>query len=137
MSIQETIKNSQKGRTTFLRANNRIFLLWQRITRSALPSRLKIFYPYRNLLNTHPFFLRYYKYPPLRYCNRLNANLFHWVSCMPYGSSVDKPYIIEPQDHPLSPTRKTEPREVLANVQHAIDIYMDPLCKNILVIAVD
>lgn len=133
MSIQETITNTRRGRALTLRIINRLNLYWQRVTRFATVSNPKVFYPYRDLLHTHPFFLRYYQFPPLRYSNQFNAILCHWVSFPPKDKCKNVPYVIEPQDHPLSPTGKLEPGEVLADTQQAIDIYMESSCKRILV----
>ena len=132
MSIQETISTNRQGRALTLRVINRLYFEWQKLTRYISLSDLKVFYPYRSLLGTHPFFLRYYQLPPTRYSNQSNANVCHWVSFPPKDKLNNLPFVIEPQDHPLSPSSKHEPSEALADSQRVIDIYSEALCKKII-----
>ena len=132
MSIQETIARQRDRPGNRLRLINRLSKLYQETFRFFNSDGMKVFYPYRNLLHTHPFFLRYYKYPPLKYNNLSNANLCHWVSSVP-SRAEHIPFIIEPQDHPLSVTGQTEPRDVIAKISRAAELYMSANCKKILV----
>ena len=132
MSIQETI-SKQRGRSAFLLTPiHGLNLGWQVIARLRADRRFKVYYPYRNLLRTHPFFSRYYEYPPLPYSNLFNAELCHWVNAVPRWVS-HIPYVIEPNDHPLAATGKSEPHDVLGGIGRAIEVYMDQKCKRILV----
>lgn len=115
-----------------LRPINGLNLAWQMVARLSSDKSLKVYYPYRNLLHTHPFFTRYTDYPPLSYCNIFNAELCHWVNAVPKWMS-HIPYVIEPNDHPLAATGKSEPRDVLDGIESAIEVYLDQKCKSILV----
>ena len=132
MSIQETISN-KRGRASFsLRLRNRLNLEWQKVSRFVISANPKVYYPYCDLLHTHPSFFRYYERPPLPYSNLFNAELCHWISYIKEkGRGI--PYVIEPQDHPLSPAEKSEPGEVLAGIQRVLDTYMDTKCRKILI----
>lgn len=132
MSIQETILKQRKGRENILKLKNRMSLQWQKLTRLTNFSAPKVFYPYYNILHTHPFFLRYYDQPPLRYSTINNADLCHWVSSH-HETRTNKPFVIEPQDHPLAPTRESEPRKVLDEIERAFKTYTNPMCKKIIV----
>lgn len=132
MSIQEIISRQQKGSRVRLRLINRLSEVSQKTFRLFHSDSLKVFYPYRNLLHTHPFFLRYYNYPPLNYSNLFNANLRHWVSYVP-RTLEHLPFIIEPQDHPLSVTGQLEPIDVVSRIEVAAEVYMNSNCKKILV----
>ncbi len=105
---------------------------WQVIDRKIHSDTPKVYFPYRNLLYTHPFFLRYYNYPPVAYSNLYNASLCHWVNQVP-AARRGVPYVIEPNDHPLAVTGKSEPREVLGGIEAATEIYTHRDCKKILV----
>lgn len=132
MSIQETIA-SQTGISRYpLKIANGLQLYAQKAKRIFSHGDLKVFYPYRNLLGTHPFFLRYYKNPPLPYSNKVSANVFHWVNSIPEGWR-NSTYVIEPNDHPLAVTGLTEPVDVLKNIDKAIEHYSSEKCKKILI----
>lgn len=91
----------------------------------------KVYYPYRfNTLDLHPFFERYYTSPPLKYSNINDSDIFYWVSSPLFR---DKAFILEPNDHPLSPSLKPEPIDAIRNVNIALDIYSDDNCKKIVV----
>jgi glycosyltransferase involved in cell wall biosynthesis len=93
---------------------------------------LKVYYPYKNLLNTHPIFYRRYQFPPLKYSNINGAVLAHWLNA-PESSSPNLPFVIEPNDHPLAVTGLSEPAEVLDSLDRAQDLYAGNNCKKILV----
>lgn len=132
MSIQE-YKFSQRSRMIFIRKTlNRIYLASQKISRFIKSDSLKVYYPYKNLLNTHPIFYRRYRFPPLKYSNINGAVLAHWLNA-PEGSSLNLPFVIEPNDHPLAVTALSEPAEVLGALDRAQAIYADSNCKKILV----
>ena len=132
MSIQETI-SKQRGRSALLlKPINGLNFAWQMVARLSSDKCLKVYYPYRNLLRTHPFFSRYYEHPPLSYSNLFSAELCHWVNAVPKWMS-HIPYVIEPNDHPLAATGKSEPRDVLGGIERAIGVYMGQKCKRILV----
>jgi glycosyltransferase involved in cell wall biosynthesis len=132
MSIQETIARQRGKPGIGLRLINRFSEASQKTFRFLDSDSLKVFYPYRNLLHTHPFFMRYYNYPPLNYSNLCNANLCHWVSHIPKNLE-HLPFILEPQDHPLSVTAQLEPIDAISRIKKAIDVYMSSNCKKILV----
>jgi glycosyltransferase involved in cell wall biosynthesis len=132
MSIQETI-NKQRGKPSVrLRLFNRLNEVLQKTFRFFRSDSLKVFYPYRNLLHTHPFFMRYYNYPPLYYSNLCGANLCHWVSYIPKNLE-HLPFIIEPQDHPLSVTGQLEPIDAVSRIEIAVETYSSLNCKKILI----
>lgn len=132
MSIQETI-SSQRGRSVlWLKAINRLYMGWQKAARLFHVDEPRVYYPYRNLLHTHPFFLRYYKHAPLAYSNLHDASLCHWVNQVP-AARRGVPYVVEPNDHPLAVTGKSEPWEVLGGIETAIEVYTHRDCKRILV----
>jgi len=133
MSIQETISSQKKGQVFLDKLKSRLHLEWQKISRLSNISKEKIYYPYQNLFYTHPFFERYYRQPPVKYCNYYKAELCHWVSFLPKKKLRDVPYIIEPQDHPLSPAGESEPAMVLNLLKKTTDTYMSSNCKKILV----
>jgi len=132
MSIQETIARQRGKPGIRLRLINRLSEAAQKTFRIFQADDLKVFYPYHNLLASHPFFSRYYNYPPLNYSNLFNANLRHWVSYIPSGLE-HLPFIIEPQDHPLSVTNQLEPINAISMLEKAINIYMSLNCKKILI----
>jgi glycosyltransferase involved in cell wall biosynthesis len=132
MSIQETINSKRKGSEYGLRLINRLSEVSQKTFRLVMSGKKKVFYPYRNLMHTHPLFLRYTKNSPLVYSNFFNAKLCHWVNFVPKGKQ-SIPYVIEPNDHPLAATGKSEPYAVLANIDKATEVYLDNNCKRILV----
>lgn len=133
MSILQTIADQRRGATlSAITLLNRIYVMGQRVRRLFHLTRPRVFYPYRSLLYTHPLFFRYYKHPPVPYCNAFNAQLCHWVDVLP-EVLPQRSFVIEPIDHPLSPAGRSEPGEVLSRKQRVIDVYMDPRCKRILV----
>ena len=132
MSIQEAIAKKRGKPSLILRALNRLSQMSQKTSRLLHRNSEKVYYPYSNLLHTHPFFSRYYKFPPLNYSNLSSARLCHWVTSVP-SAMKQIPYVIEPQDHPLAVTGKLEPRDALAGVEKATEVYMSPNCKRILV----
>lgn len=132
MSIQE-FKFSQRSRFIIIRKGlNRLYLGSQKLSRFLKSDFLKVYYPYKNLLNTHPFFYRRYRYPPLEYCNMNSAVLAHWLNA-PEKTSRNLSFVIEPNDHPLAITGLSEPGEVLASLDRAHDLYASKYCKKILV----
>lgn len=77
-------------------------------------------------------FYRNYQYPPISYSNLTGAHLCHWVNSVP-DTMRHLPYIIEPNDNPLAPTGKSEPHQVLKNIDLAMNTYLNVNCKKILV----
>jgi len=132
MSIQQYIASQRSGRLILLKASNRLHIIKQILSRHIHQGTPKVFFPYHNLINTHPFFSRYYRNPPLAYCNPSNAQLAHWINS-PDRILANLNHVIEPNDHPLSVLRLTEPQEVIRNIDIAIEIYMRDCCKKILV----
>lgn len=132
MSIQQYIASQRSGKLFLLRASNQIHTLKQKFWRYICHGKPNVFFPYHSLINTHPFFIRYYQHPPLGYCNARNAELAHWINS-PENILGNLNHVIEPNDHPLSVLRLTEPRDVIRNVDKAIEIYMRDSCKKILV----
>ncbi|MBX3721883.1 MAG: glycosyltransferase [Turneriella sp.] len=104
----------------------------ERIIRSLFGSKDRIFYDYRfEFADLHPFFWRYYEIPASKFCNRTNARILHFVH---HPKVTDqRPFIIEPNDHPLAPACRVEPFENLARLEYVRDIYLQPNCKRILV----
>lgn len=116
----------------WLKAASRLYTGWQKAARLLHTGQPRVFYPYRDLMHTHPFFLRYYQHPPVAYNNYYGASLCHWVNQVPEVAR-SMPYLIEPNDHPLAVTGKSVPREVLGGIEQAKETYLDQNCKKILV----
>ena len=85
--------------------------------------------------NTHPGFIRMYHTPPIKWSNRYNAKLFHWLG---YADFVDeRPFIVEPNDHPLSAHGwKGRPSYDVKNfskiVSEARELYEKDNCKSVI-----
>lgn len=132
MSIQETISDQRRLPSLLIPLIRGLSLAGQVMSRLSSDKKMQVYYPYRNPLHTHPFFSRYYDHPPLPYCNVFNPALCHWVNSMHrWMSHVD--YVIEPNDHPLAATAKSEPRDVLNNIEKAAEVYLNQKCKKICV----
>lgn len=132
MSIQERISSKRGQSALLLQSIRGLSLAKQVMSRFSCGEDMQVYYPYRNPLHTHPFFSRYYNYPPLSYCNVFRPELCHWVNSMPkWMSHVD--YVIEPNDHPLAATAKSEPCDVLNGIEKAVEVYSNERCKKILV----
>lgn len=132
MSIQQYIASQRGDKSFLLKASNRLYKFVQILSRNVHYGAPKVFFPYYNLINTHPFFIRYYKYPPLKYCNPHEAQLAHWINA-PEKILSNINHIIEPNDHPLCVTGLSEPQDVIRNIDKAIEIYSRDNCKKILV----
>ena len=132
MSIQNVISNKMGVRLIGLRVLNRLHILFQKIYRFVYKNDLKVYFPYRDILGTHPFFCRYYTHPPVAFCIRSDAKLAHWLN-MPEDKLYKGPFVIEPNDHPLSATGFSEPHSVIGNVDLASEIYLSKNCKKILI----
>ncbi len=79
----------------------------------------------------HPFFKRtYYNFSPLIYDNYKNARLCHWIH---HPRKLEKPFILEPNDHPYAPASKSEPWENIERHNEIAEVYLNPLCKKIIV----
>lgn len=60
-----------------------------------------VFYRYRwSRYFTHPVFIRNYLKPPVKYSTKNQSKLFHFYHSADKDVGYDKPYIIEPIDHP-------------------------------------
>ena len=99
---------------------------------------IMVYFPYQHLsLNNHPWFERYYRLPPVNYCNFTQAKCYHWISSPDVINET--PFIVEPNDHPLSvvgalPFVPLEPADVLKHKDRAIElVYQNPQCKRIVV----
>ena len=136
MSIQDTAKKQLKHKLIAKFHLKKLISLpglsREIIQRATHHDPLKVYFRYQHIdLYTHPIFDRLYKHPPLAYCNLWNANLYHWISSP--DRYDDKPFIIEPNDHPLAPTGLSQPIDVINNISKAKSIYSLPQCKKILV----
>jgi hypothetical protein len=142
MSIQDTKKLLLKRRLLNKLGLERYITLPQlaleKIKRAVDHDPLNVYFRYQHInLDLHPWFNRYYKYPPIKYCNFNQANIYHWIS---YPDIMNnKPFIVEPNDHPLSVVGAlkggfSEPKDIIKNRQKAIDlVYLNPACKKIIV----
>jgi hypothetical protein len=62
-----------------------------------------VFFRYRwSQYFTHPLFIRNYKKPPVVFASKNNAKLFHYYHSAEKGIGYNKPFVIEPIDHPIS-----------------------------------
>jgi glycosyltransferase involved in cell wall biosynthesis len=135
MSIQRTKSRKKKhiifNKTRLISVGFLLSAFFQALGRLFSCSNPKVYFRYYNPYRTHPTFIRFYKHPPLNWSTRYAAELLHWISS---PDIIDqRPFVIEPNDHPLSPTRMSEPVDVLENQQKAIDIYLHSGCKKIFV----
>ena len=129
MSIQETNKKQFKRKLINLFGIERLLTLpslgLEMIDRAVKSDPLKIYFRYKHInANLHPFFERYYQPPSIKYCNRRDAKMYHWIS---YPDILDnKPFILEPNDHPLSVIGvlnpiPIEPIDVIKNMNKGIN----------------
>lgn len=132
MSILDAARNRNGIKLIFLKIMNKGFLYWQIIRRSLINTNQKIYFPYFDLINSHPSFLIFYKIPPLNYSTFNKAKNFHYINSIP-ESHLNKNFIIEPNDHPLSVSKRSEPYEVINFIGAAASIYQSELCKKIIV----
>jgi hypothetical protein len=142
MSIQETNKKQFKRKLINLFGIERLLTLpslgLEMIDRAVKSDPLKIYFRYKHInADLHPFFERYYQPPSIKYCNRRDAKMYHWIS---YPDILDnKPFILEPNDHPLSVIGvlnpiPIEPIDVIKNMNKGIElVYDNPKCKKVLV----
>ena len=137
MSIQETIKNQESLRSLLFRTGTgrQIYRYWHR--KEQVWHRLRtqcdplVFFRYYSPHLTHPAFKRFYEFPPVPWSTKFHAKLNHWIN---YPDFIDhRPFIIEPNDHPLAPTGKSEPFDVVSNLVRAEEIYKHRMCKKIIV----
>ena len=78
---------------------NKISFFWQFFYRFSNNESPYVYFRYRSS-HTHPGFKRFYDDPPIKWTNKKNAKLLHWIG---YPDFVDyRPFIIEPNDHPLA-----------------------------------
>lgn len=142
MSIQETSRKQLKRKliTKFRlsRVVRFLALTGEKIHRATNPDLLMVYFRYQHLsLDTHPWFDRYYRIPPVNYCNFKKARCYHWISSPDILN--EKPFIVEPNDHPLSIVGALspvpiEPVDVIKNMDKAVElVYLNPQCKKILV----
>ena len=142
MSIQETVRKGFKRKIILRFRLSRIvkFPAYAKeiVSRYLKYDSLCVFFRYQHIsLDTHIWFDRYYRRPPIKYCNFKKAKAYHWIS---FPDVIDeKPFVMEVNDHPLSivgvlPCFPTEPRDVLVKKDEAIEkVYQNPSCKKIIV----
>lgn len=82
--------------------------------------------------NVHPFFkFHFLEHPAVNYENYSNAKIYHWIH---HRYVVDdKPFIIEPNDHPLSSACRVQPYENIEKIEEVRAVYHKENCKKILV----
>ncbi len=103
----------------------------ERIRRIPIKGDKRIYFPYRGDL-VHPMFRGLRDYPPLPYVNLGRARLAHWLQG---PRSMGLPFVVEPIDHPLSPSRVSGPEANLANRDAVASIYLSDLCKRIILVS--
>jgi len=85
--------------TLLSKIKNKISFFWQFFYRFSNNESPYVYFRYRSS-HTHPGFKRFYDDPPIKWTNKKNAKLLHWIC---YPDFVDnRPFIIEPNDHPLA-----------------------------------
>ncbi len=142
MSIQEIARRQLKRRliTKYHLARVVRFpaLTLEKLHRTINHDSLMVYFRYQHLnIDTHPWFDRYYRIPPVNYCNFKQAKFYHWISSPDIVN--EKPFIVEPNDHPLSVVATLspvpiEPVDVLRDKDKAIElVYLNPHCKIIIV----
>ena len=84
--------------------------------------------------------LRLYENPPLKWTTKKNARLMHWIS---YPDFIDdRPFIMEPNDHPLSAHGwKGKPSDSSSNLDKLIidsqEVYEHNSCKAVILTSQD
>lgn len=142
MSIQEISRKKLKRRLIKIFHIARVVrfpsLTLEKIHRAINHDSLMVYFRYQHLsLDIHPWFERHYRFPPVNYCNFKQARCYHWISFPDILN--EKPFIVEPNDHPLSIVGSLspvpiEPGDVLRNKEKTIAlVYLNPQCKKILV----
>ncbi|MCK5494183.1 MAG: glycosyltransferase [Candidatus Omnitrophica bacterium] len=142
MSIQESSRKKLIRRLIKILHIARVILfpslVLEKIHRAINHDSLMVYFRYKHLsLDIHPWFDRYYRTSPVNYCNFKQARCYHWISSPDCLNK--KPFVIEPNDHPLSIVGALspvpiEPIDVLKNKRKAIElVYLNPQCKKILI----
>ena len=98
----------------------------------------KIYFTYSSYL-FHPIFSEIKKYPPINYCNKFNAKIFHYIQgCLP--SEIKNFVIIEVIDHPLSLlapylNKELNCSDYIQNIDLATEIYLNDSIKKIILVS--
>jgi hypothetical protein len=110
----------------------KIKFLFERLSRHFNSGNTGVFFGYKyEFPDIHPTFKkRCYTYAPLQYVNYSRARLYHWIH---HPVKSDKPFILEPNDHPLAPACRVEPWENIGKVEEVAEKYLNCLCKKIIV----
>ncbi|MGB2807861.1 MAG: glycosyltransferase [Sedimentisphaerales bacterium] len=142
MAINTILRNQFKTRliTKLHLARVSLFPLItiEKMNRALNHDSLMVYFRYKyHSLDIHPWFDRYYRFPPANYCNFKQAKCYHWITYPDVTNET--PFIVEPNDHPLSvvgvlPSVPLEPADVLMHKDRAIElVYQNPQCKKICV----
>jgi len=132
MSIQKSItSNNFKKIFAYINHKNPIKVTAEIFTRIK-HHPLNVYYRYKyKIFPFHPAFERYYEHPPLRYCLFRSARLYHWLH---HPDVINqKPFVIEPNDHPFAPAIEYEPEKNLQKKEDVLKLYQTAQCKKILV----
>ena len=98
----------------------------------------KIYFTYSSYL-FHPIFSEIKKHPPIHYCNKFNAKIFHYIQgCLP--SEIKNFVIIEVIDHPLSLlapylNKELNCSDYIQNIDLATQIYLNDSIKKIILVS--
>jgi glycosyltransferase involved in cell wall biosynthesis len=134
MAINIYIKHNLITRIT-----NKASKFCQALSRSFTHESPYVYFRYRSS-HIHPVFSRFYDNPPLKWTTKKNAKLLHWIS---YPDFVDdRPFIIEPNDHPLSVHGwKNTPSDSSLNLEKLIsdskEVYEHASCKAVILTSED
>jgi hypothetical protein len=110
----------------------RIMLAMEKASRWLRHDEPRVFYRYRHAVRPalHPLFRISYTRPPLRYSTMGQAQLYHWWHS---PDAVDEtPFVLEPIDHALSPSRQGEPIDALERRDEVESLYSDERCRRLL-----
>jgi glycosyltransferase involved in cell wall biosynthesis len=133
MAINSYIKNNSKY-PFVTKVKNNLGKATQFFYRLVTSEEPRVYFRYR-YNNAHPAFMRLYDTPPVKWSNSYNARLLHWMS---YADFVDqRPYIVEPNDHPLSAHGwKGSPSYDVSNlnkiVSEARELYENDACRAVI-----
>lgn len=134
MSVQEA--NRRKLSTRIIRKLRfyqmylRIRFFFERLLRAFNTSDIFFDYHYE-AADAHPFFKRYYQLPPTPYANETKAQIAHFIH---HPKFIDnRPFIIEPNDHPLAPLCRVEPIENTSGLEIVHALYSRSNCRKIIV----
>ncbi|MFL5906716.1 MAG: glycosyltransferase family 4 protein [Solirubrobacterales bacterium] len=103
------------------------------LSRVVRHDKRRVFYRYRYSVRPvlHPVLIPNFTHPPLRYCTRREARLYHWWHS---PDVIDEtPFVLEPLDHVFAPTREGNPGNAIRMREELRAFYADDRCRRVLI----